>query len=129
MAGKPIKLGSLTPTRDFNFVANTVDGFLAAASCGEGCLGRAYNFGFGEEISICDLAELICKMVGHDSGLETEALRRRPEKSEVNRLLADRSRAEEQLGWSPRVGLKEGLKLTLDWFKGRTDYRSDVYAV
>lgn len=129
LARKPIKLGSLTPTRDFNFVSNTVDGFLAAASCPDEALGKAYNFGFGEEISIGDLARLICELLDWDGGVELEAQRQRPEKSEVNRLLADRTLSQKALGWTPTVGLKEGLRLTIDWLRDRSDYKADVYAV
>jgi dTDP-glucose 4,6-dehydratase len=110
-------------------VANTVDGFLAAAAS-DRAVGRTINLGSGREISIGDLAGLICALLGKPANIECEQARLRPEGSEVERLLADASLAEELLGWRPRLSLEEGLAITIDWLRenlGR--YRVGVYAV
>ena len=124
-----VHLGSLTPTRDMNFVANTVDGFVLAAQSPE-VVGRTVNLGSGREISIGDLAALIARLTGIDFEVESEADRLRPEKSEVNRLLADHSLATELMGWTPRVSLEEGLEKTIAWIRDNLDrYRPNEYTV
>ena len=127
LAGKEVKLGALTPTRDMNFVANTAAGFIAAAES-PAAIGGTFNFGSGREISIGDLAQTIAQIVGVKLDLATEAERLRPEKSEVQRLLADNTLATEKLGWTPVVGLEEGLEKTVEWFRGHLHlYRPDEY--
>ncbi|MFH1058085.1 MAG: SDR family NAD(P)-dependent oxidoreductase [Pseudomonadota bacterium] len=129
LADQPIRLGNLHPTRDLNYVANTVDGFLAAASC-EAAIGRTINLGSGREISIGDLAQLICKLLDKPALFEQEARRMRPAGSEVERLLADNTLARSLLGWTPAVSLEDGLAATIAWLRenlGR--YRVGVYAV
>jgi dTDP-glucose 4,6-dehydratase len=124
-----VHLGSLTPTRDMNFVSNTVDGFVMAAQSQE-VVGRTVNLGSGREISIGDLAALIARLTGIDFEVESEADRLRPEKSEVNRLLADHSLATELMGWTPRVTLEEGLEKTIAWMRDNLDrYRPNEYTV
>lgn len=124
-----IKLGSLTPTRDLNYVANTVDGFMTAAAHEAG-IGRTINFGSGREISIGDLAELIIKLTGSSAHVECDEARLRPGKSEVERLLADNSLAKELFGWEPKFTLEQGLEQTIEWFRGNlSEYRADVYNV
>lgn len=127
MAGRPLKLGSLTPTRDLNYVSNTVDGFLASARAPE-AVGQVINFGSGREISIGDLAHLIMDLMGTRVAIHTEPERLRPEKSEVQRLLADNSRAERLLNWRPAASLEDGLAATIGWFRSHLDlYRPDEY--
>jgi dTDP-glucose 4,6-dehydratase len=127
LAGRPLKLGALTPTRDMNFCSNTVDGFLKAAVAPE-APGGTFNLGSGREISIADLAQAIAKIIGVETGIESEAARLRPEKSEVQRLLADNTLAAQKLGWSPEVGLEEGLEQTIEWFRHHLHlYRPDEY--
>lgn len=128
LAGDSVRLGSLSPTRDFNFVENTVEGFLALATAPE-VVGKTYNLGTGKEISVGDLAALIFRLVGRELPVETEAARRRPEKSEVERLLADSTRARQDLGWSPRIGLEEGLQRTIEWMRQQAQPVSSTYAV
>lgn len=128
LAGKSVRLGNLHPTRDLNYVANTVDGFIRAAE--STALGETVNLGSGREISIGDLAQLIGKIVGKPVVVESDEKRLRPEKSEVERLLADNSKARTLLGWEPKVGLEDGLKRTIEWLRehhGR--YRTGVYVV
>lgn len=110
-----IRVGSLHPTRDFNFVSNTVDGFIAAAEAPENSvIGEVFNLGSGREISIGDLIPLCMKVAGREARIVSQAERVRPGKSEVERLIADATKAERVLGYKPRVGLEEGLRLTLD---------------
>jgi dTDP-glucose 4,6-dehydratase len=129
LAGRPsIRLGSLHPTRDMNYVANTVDGFLAAASS-PAAVGRTINLGSNREITIGDLAQLIIQLTGSNATIESESQRLRPEKSEVERLLADNTLAKEVLGWEPAVSLEEGLEKTIAWLSDNLDrYRPDIYA-
>jgi dTDP-glucose 4,6-dehydratase len=128
LAGKPIRLGNLRPTRDMNFVANTVDGFLRAGAA-PAAVGRTINLGSGREISIGDLAQMIAQLTGHALAVELQEERLRPEGSEVERLLADNRLARDLLGWAPAVALEEGLARTIDWMRQHQErYRPDVYA-
>ena len=129
LKGGIIKLGSLTPTRDMNFVDNTVDGFLAVANH-PAAVGEVINFGSGREISIGDLARLIVDMVGSKSEVVEDAQRLRPSKSEVERLLCDNEKARRLLGWVPKVELEEGLRRTIEWLEKHQDrFKADIYNV
>ena len=130
LVGEPvIRLGSLHPTRDLNFVGNTVDGFMLAA-LGQNLCGKVVNLGSGREISIGDLAALIASLVGADVKIEQEDRRVRPSKSEVTRLLADNQLAKELLQWEPAVTLEEGLQLTIEWIKAnRQWYRPGMFTI
>lgn len=125
-----IKLGSLTPTRDLNYVANTVNGFMTAGHH-PNVIGRTLNFGSGREISVGDLANTIARLVGReDIQVECDEQRIRPGRSEVERLLADNSLAKSLTGWEPAVSLEDGLSRTIEWFrKNLSGYRHDVYNV
>jgi len=124
-----IRLGSLSPLRDMNFVTNTVNGFLAAAVAPE-ALGKTFNLGSGREISVGDLAQLIIQLTGSQARIECDEQRIRPEQSEVNRLLADNTRARQVLGWEPAVSLEEGLEHTIAWMRDNLErYRPHVYNV
>lgn len=129
LAGNVVRLGNLHPTRDLNYVANTVEGFLLAASM-PGTIGKTFNIGSGREISIGDLVVLIGDILGTPIKVESDERRTRPEKSEVERLLADNILARSILGWEPKISLEEGLKITVDWIKeNRGKFRHDIYAV
>ncbi|HLA73893.1 MAG TPA: NAD-dependent 4,6-dehydratase LegB [Steroidobacteraceae bacterium] len=128
-----IHLGALSPTRDFNFVADTVRGFLAAIDA-DAAVGQVVNIGSGFEISIGDTARLIAEIMGVGVEIETDERRLRPEASEVERLLAANERARELLGWSPayagQAGLRRGLEETIGWFREPANlarYKSDDY--
>jgi len=124
-----ILMGSTTPTRDFNFVSDTVEGFIRIAES-EKSVGQEINIGSGCEISIGDLAEKIISLVGKRAKLVKDEKRARPKKSEVERLLADNSKARKLLGWSPRVNLDTGLRKTIEWIKGHSDfYKPDTYNI
>lgn len=129
LTSKTIRLGSLHPTRDLNYVSNTVDGFLAAASSKK-AVGQTINLGSGREVTIGELAQMISKLIGREITIEADERRVRPEKSEVERLIADNRLARELLDWEPRLSLEEGLQLTIDWMRehlGR--YRPSVYTL
>ena len=132
---KQIKLGALHPTRDFNFVLDTVRGFIAAAES-QGSNGEVINIGTGFEISIGDTVALIAEVMNANIEITTDSERLRPEKSEVTRLLADNSKAKRLLGWSPeygdREGLKRGIEETVNWFVQKENlagYKANVYNV
>jgi dTDP-glucose 4,6-dehydratase len=129
LTGNVIRLGSLDPTRDLNFVANTVHGFILAAQT-PAAVGRTLNLGSGQEISIGDLARRIVDLTGGSARIESEAERLRPEKSEVERLVADATQARELLGWEPLVSFQEGLEQTMAWIRENLEgYRPGVYAL
>jgi dTDP-glucose 4,6-dehydratase len=109
-----VQLGNLDATRDLNFVANTVDGFVAGAES-QAARGETIQLGSGAEITIGELAERIIRMSGRNVKIESDPQRRRPDASEVQRLIADNRKAETLLGWRPRIDLDEGLRVTLNW--------------
>jgi NAD dependent epimerase/dehydratase len=111
-----IKLGSVTPTRDFTFVTDTAAGFLAVASS-DRTLGEVVNVGSGHEISIGDLAQMLIEASGRDAKIVTDDTRLRPTGSEVERLLCDTTKCQELTGWTATVGLREGLQRTSDWVR------------
>jgi dTDP-glucose 4,6-dehydratase len=124
-----VRLGNLRPTRDLNYVANTVDGFLLAAAKAE-AVGQTVNLGCGREISIGDLAQLIAKLVGRSITVVGDEQRIRPEKSEVERLVADNTLARELLGWEPNITLEQGLNSTIEWLRRHSErYRPGVYSI
>ena len=131
--GREVKLGSLSPTRDFSFVQDTANGFLAAAMS-DAIVGQAVNLGSGFEISIQETAETIAKLMNVELKLANDEQRVRPESSEVERLHASIQKAKEVLGWQPQLkgleGFKAGLKQTIDWFSNPTNlarYKADRY--
>lgn len=120
LAADTIKLGSLTTTRDFTYVADTVRGFLQAAEANQ-VDGQVYNLGTGAEISISDLAQKIIRMLNRPVKIELASERLRPEPSEVLRLLSDNSLALQQLGWHPECTLDQGLEQTIAWIRDHLD--------
>jgi NAD dependent epimerase/dehydratase len=125
-----IALGSLEPVRDLNYVADTVDGFLAVASS-DACIGVVTNVGSGLGISIGDLAHRILDLAGRPQvRVRSDAQRFRPEKSEVFELICDAQKANERCGWKPRWSLDEGLAETLAFVRDHLHmYRPEDYAV
>jgi len=116
---RKIKLGALEPTRDFNYIEDTVSGFIEIAKS-KATIGEVINIGNNYEISIGDTANLIAEIMSADIDFETETDRLRPEKSEVFRLWCDNSKAKNLINWQPKYsgkkGLKEGLRKTIEWF-------------
>ena len=125
-----VRLGNLEPTRDFNYVADTVAGFLGIASC-PGAVGRVINIGSGKEISIGSLCTEILDQLGKSSlPVVSEARRIRPEQSEVDRLCADNRLARETLDWQPSHTLKQGISQTIDWIRNNMERsRPNTYAI
>jgi len=126
---KKIKLGSLYPTRDLTYVEDTVNGFIKAGES-KNSIGEVINLGNRSEISIRDLADLIARVIGDRVTIQEDIKRKRPVKSEVDRLMADNSKANKLLNWSAQYSLEEGLKKTVAWFKENHNlYKSDIYNV
>jgi dTDP-glucose 4,6-dehydratase len=130
-----INLGAVSPTRDFNYVQDTVAAFVAALNSDEG-LGEVINFGSNFEISIGDTARLIAEIMNAEIEIVTEEARLRPKKSEVNRLWADNSKAKRLFGWQPaysgREGFKRGLAETTAWFTNSANlacYKANSYNI
>ena len=124
-----IKLGSLHPTRDLMYVKDTTRGFLTASITDE-AVGEVVNLGTGREISIGELAEKLFVIMDRHISIGVDENRVRPEKSEVDRLLCDATKAEEMLGCKATVNLSEGLEETIHWFRNRvTDWRKDEYHI
>lgn len=128
-----VKLGSLSPTRDFSFVQDTANGFLAAAQS-HAIVGQTINLGSGFEISIKETAETIAKLMNTKLELVDDEQRVRPENSEVERLHASIEKAKTLLGWQPELkglaGFETGLKKTIEWFsnpKNLSRYKADRY--
>lgn len=128
---KEIKLGSLHPTRDLNFVTDTCAGFLALGKC-KAAEGKVVNIGTGFEISVGDLAKLIMKVTGRQVKIISTTERRRPVKSEVERLYCGNKLLKKLTGWKPRISLEEGIERTARWFSDPVNlarYKSDIYNV
>lgn len=113
-SGVPLQLGNLHPTRDFNFVSDTVNGFIRIAETPKS-VGEVINIGSGGEISIADLIRMLEKITGKRAKIQEDPERVRPEKSEVERLCAANTRAKEWLRWRPEVSLETGLQKTAEW--------------
>lgn len=132
---RQIKLGSIHTTRDFNYIEDTVRGFLAVTQSDK-TVGEVINIGSNYEISIGRLVEMIAEIMAVEIDIHTERERQRPEKSEVQRLCADNTRARRLTGWKPEYagyeGLKKGLTETIKWFSESDNlkkYRTDIYNI
>ena len=132
---REIKLGAVSPTRDFSFGADTVSGFVARAKSSVG-LGEVINFGSSFEISIGETANLIAEVMQVQIEVSTDEARLRPAGSEVDRLWCDNSKAKALLGWVPTYGGKEGfrraLAITAEWFarpENLARYKPDQYNI
>jgi dTDP-glucose 4,6-dehydratase len=124
-----IAVGNTTPTRDFTYVSDTVDGFLHLAQS-DAAVGQEVNLGTGVEVSIGDLVARINAVIGRDLPVRTKEERVRPQTSEVNRLLSNNSKARELSGWKPCVGLDEGIRLTAKWVEERLEmYNPSAYRI
>ncbi len=130
-----LKLGSIHPTRDFNYVQDTVDGFIAALKA-ENAFGETINLGSNFEISIGDTVNVIAELMNKSITIETDDKRLRPKDSEVERLWADNKKAADLLHWKPKYGglegFKAGISKTIEWFskpENLSNYKSDIYNV
>ena len=130
-SSKEVYLGSLHPTRDLNYVSDICNGFIALAKC-DIAIGKEINIGSQTEISVGDLANLLIEIIGIQAKIVSENERKRPEKSEVERLVCDNSLLKKLTGWKPVISLKEGLLKTIEWFRDKERlkrYKSDIYNV
>jgi len=128
---KRIELGDVSPTRDFNYVADTCRGFLALARSDK-TIGETVNIGSNFEISVGDTLNLIRELMDSDVEFVTDAQRLRPGKSEVFRLWCDNAKIRELTGFEPAFGIREGLQATIDWFtrpENLAKYKTDIYNV
>lgn len=132
---RELRLGATYPTRDFNFVKDTVSGFMAAL-VNEGALGEVINLGSNFEVSIADTVEVIAELMQTQVRILEDAQRQRPSASEVHRLWASNDKAKAMLGWSPAYGgldgFKRGLVETIDWFtrpENLRHYRPGTYQI
>ena len=130
LAGREeIKLGALTPTRDFNYVKDTVNGFYEIAVSGQ-TVGEEINIATQREISIGDLAHELIRQISPGARIVCDEQRTRPEKSEVNRLLGCNEKIMRLTDWKPRYSFEEGLAETIAWIRGHMDtYKTDIYNV
>lgn len=130
LAGKTeIKLGSLTPTRDFNYVKDTVQGFIEIAKSDK-TIGEEINIASQKEISIGQLATELIRQINPSAVIVCEEERLRPEKSEVNRLLGSNEKIKELTNWSPAYSLEQGLAETIEFFKDNLEkYKIDIYNI
>jgi NAD dependent epimerase/dehydratase len=132
LAGRTeLRLGALSPTRDFNYVEDTCRGFLALAGC-PAAVGETVNLGSGTEISIGDTAALVQELLGSSLPVVTENERMRPQASEVERLCCDNGKMARLTGYKPRIGLRDGLARTIDWLKRPENlarYKAGIYNV
>jgi len=128
---KEIKLGDVSPTRDFNYVEDICQAYLQLAGCDE-ALGEVVNIGSNSEISILDTMNLIKEIMGSEVQFITEDQRLRPEKSEVFRLWCDNTKIRELTGWEPKYTLRQGLEKTVEWFsdpRNRAKYKAGIYNI
>lgn len=126
-----IKLGDLTPTRDLNYVLDTCRGILALGEC-DGAVGEVTNVGSNHEMSMLDVFHMIKEIMRSEATLATDALRLRPETSEVRRLWCDNTKINRLTGFKPEYDISAGLKMTIDWFKHPENirkYKAGVYNV
>jgi NAD dependent epimerase/dehydratase len=126
-----IKLGDVTPTRDFNYVADTCKGFLSLARCSE-AVGSTVNIGSNQEISVLDTVRLIREIMGSSVEFVVDEERLRPGKSEVFRLWCDNTKIQALTGFTPSFNLRQGLQATVDWFTEPANlakYKADIYNV
>ncbi|MGV8155095.1 MAG: NAD-dependent 4,6-dehydratase LegB [Alkaliphilus sp.] len=130
LAGKEeIKLGALTPSRDFNYVKDTVNGFIEIAK-EEKTIGEEINIATQQEISIRKLADELIKQINPNARIVCDNQRLRPEKSEVNRLLGSNEKIKRLTNWKPQYTFEQGLAETIEFFKQNLDkYKTDVYNI
>ena len=128
---KNILLGSLHPTRDFNYVRDICKGFILLSKFDE-AIGKEVNIGSNTEISMGALADMLIKLLNGNAKIVSEDLRKRPGKSEVERLVCDNSLIKKITGWEPETPLKEGLLETIEWFNNEDNmkrYKGDIYNI
>lgn len=126
---KEVKLGSLTPTRDFNYVKDTAEGFIEIANT-EKTIGEEINIATQQEISIGQLAEELIRQINPNAKIICDEQRLRPENSEVNRLLGSNEKIKRLTNWNPKYTFEEGIAETIEFLKNNlNNYKSDIYNI
>ena len=128
---KQIKIGDISPTRDFNYVLDTCRGFLELNRC-DASIGEIVNIGSNYEISVGDTLSLIRELMGSDVEFINDEQRNRPERSEVFRLWCDNKKINDMTGFKPSFDIRTGLRATIDWFTNPDNlgkYKADIYNV
>lgn len=130
LAGKEeIRLGALTPSRDFNYVKDTAAGFIAIAESNR-TVGQEINIASQREITIGDLAEIIISQINPNARIISDKQRLRPDKSEVNRLLGSNAKIKEMTDWNPQYTFEQGIASTIDWMRHNMEhYKAEIYNV
>lgn len=127
LAGDIVRLGSLEPVRDLTYVKDTIQGFLSLAKSQE-CVGEVINIGTGQGVTVNELVLLISKILGKELHVVTEQERKRPEKSEVMKLICDCSKAKKILDWRPKHSLEDGLREVIAWIRENLSrYKMEIY--
>ena len=128
---KEIKLGDLSPTRDFNYVTDTCRALIMLSEC-EKAIGETINIGSNKEISASNIFKLIKELMSSDAVYVNDQQRNRPKNSEVYRLCCDNKKINKLVGYKSKISIKEGLKRTIDWItnpKSLNLYKSEIYNV
>jgi NAD dependent epimerase/dehydratase len=126
---RKISLGSVFPTRDLTFVKDSVEGFIAFAEC-EKTMGEVVNLGSNQEVSINQIISLVSNCLGKKIEVKKDKERIRPEKSEVERLFSDSSKAKNLFGWNPKIGIGEGIRKTISWIERNIHrYKEEIYNI
>ena len=129
LTGEKLKLGSLSPVRDFTYAEDTANGFIASVDS-EKAIGETINLGYGEGISIGDLAAEIREIMGNDFEILSDDQRVRPDNSEVMKLISNNQKAKALMGWEPRIDLKNGLLKTVRYMEEYLhEYKVERYNV
>ena len=130
-----IKLGSTSPTRDFSYISDTVDGFISTISA-QNAIGEIINLGNSFEVSIGETALLISKLMSREINILSDDIRIRPLKSEVSRLYSSNQKAKKLINWEPKLkgieGFTKGLERTIDWFTNKNNllnYKDNFYNI
>lgn len=128
---KKIKIGDLSPTRDFNYVEDCCNGIISLAE-NKSAIGETFNIGSNSEISIGDLFKLIKELMPSNAEYSIDEKRKRPKKSEVFRLCCDNKKIKQIIGYDPKIDIRNGLKKTIDWItipKNLMNYKSEIYNI
>ena len=126
---KTVNLGSIFPTRDLTFVTDSASGFVAFAEC-EKTVGEVVNLGSNREVSINELIEIVSTCLNKKIKITKDKKRVRPEKSEVERLFSDSSKAKALFGWNPKIDIEEGIRKTISWIEKNIDeYKQEIYNI
>lgn len=129
LADAGVRLGNLSPTRDFTYVKDTVDGFLRIAES-HGTAGETFNLGTNSEVSVEELVSIISRLLNRNIEVETDAQRARPDASEVDRLRCENSKVRRLTGWTPRYDLERGLRETIEWIASNPGaHKAEIYNI